>query len=203
MNRRALLAAAAVIASAILVASGAPSSFAVAARPGDSVAAAPAGAPAIAEIKVTPLVAEGHVTASFAAPEAFTDDSREVVKSGVPLTFTYAVELRRPSAIWWDRTIGAATVAASVKFDNLTAIYQVTKQQDGRVTWSKSTAKEDEMRTWITAFDAVPIQVSEALENNADYYVRVRLDAHPHLRFSLWPWGRNDGSGRADFTFIR
>ena len=36
----------------------------------------------IAEIKVTPLVADGHVSASFAAPEAFTDDSREVVKSG-------------------------------------------------------------------------------------------------------------------------
>jgi hypothetical protein len=167
------------------------------------VCAVTAAAPAIADIKVTPVVAEGHVTASFASPEAFTDDSREVVKSGVPLTFTYSVELRRPSTIWWDRTIGLATVAASVKFDNLTAIYQVTKQQDGRVTWSKSTPKEDEMRTWITGFDAVPIRISEPLEPNADYYVRVRLDAHPHLRFSLWPWGRTDATGRADFTFIR
>jgi hypothetical protein len=167
------------------------------------VCALAAAAPAIADIKVTPVVAEGHVTASFASPEAFTDDSREVVKSGVPLTFTYSVELRRPSSIWWDRTVGAATVAAAVKFDNLTAIYLVTKQQDGRVTWSKTTPKEDEMRGWITAFDAVPIRASETLEPNADYYVRVRLDAHPHLRFSLWPWGRTDAAGRADFTFIR
>jgi hypothetical protein len=166
------------------------------------VCAVAAAAPAVADIKVTPVVAEGHVTTSFASPEAFTDDSREVVKSGVPLTFTYSVELRRPST-WWDRTIGVATVAAAVKFDNLTAIYQVTKQQDSRVTWSKSTPKEDEMRAWITAFDAVPIRISEALEPNADYYVRVRLEAHPHLRFSLWPWGRNDAAGRADFTFIR
>ena len=159
--------------------------------------------PGIADIKVTPLVADGHVTASFAAPDAFTDDSREVVKSGVPLTFTYSLELRRPSTIWWDRTVGTSTVVAKVKFDNLQALYQVTKEQDGRVTSSKTTPKEDEMRTWITAFDAVPIQVSEPLEPNADYYVRVRLDARPHLRFSLWPWGHNDGSGRADFTFIK
>src|SRR5207253_3229259 len=73
-----------------------------------------------AEIKVTPLVSEGHVSASFAAAAAFNDDSREVVKSGLPLTFTYVVELRRPSTVWWDRTLGTATVSASVKFDNLT-----------------------------------------------------------------------------------
>jgi hypothetical protein len=159
--------------------------------------------PDSADIKVTPVVAEGHVSASFSAPGAFTDDSREVVKSGVPLTFTYVVELRRPSTIWWDRTVGSATVAASVKFDNLTNIYQVTKQQDGRVTWSKSTAKEDEMRLWVTTFDGVPIHVTDPLQPNADYYVRVRLDAHPHIHVSLWPFGRNDASGRADFTFIR
>ena len=71
------------------------------------------------------------------------------------------------------------------------------------MTWSKSTPKDDEMRDWITEFDAVPVPISEPLEPNADYYVRVRLHAHPHLRFSLWPFGRDDGSGRADFTFIR
>ena len=160
-------------------------------------------AAAVADIKVTPVVAAGHVLASFAAPGAFTDDTREAVRSGVPLTFSYLVELRRPSTIWWDRTVGSATVAARVKFDSLTAVFQVTKEQDGRVTWSKSTAKEDEMRAWATAFDAVPIQANEPLERNAEYYVRVRLDAHPHLKFSLWPFGRMDATGRADFTFIR
>ena len=168
-----------------------------------ALAGGAASPPGVADIKVTPLVAEGRVTASLAAPEAFTDDNREIIKSGVPLTFTYSVELRRPSTIWLDRTLGASTVAAKVKFDNLTARYQVTKEQDGRATWSQSTPKEEEMRAWVTAFDAVPIQVSEALEPNADYYVRVRLDVHPHVRFSLWPFGREDASGRADFTFIR
>jgi hypothetical protein len=157
----------------------------------------------MADIKVTPVVTDGHVVASFAAPEAFTDENREVVKSGVPLTFTYVVDLRRPSVLW-DRTLGSATVVALVKFDSLTSMYQVTKQQDGRVSWAKNTTKEDEMRGWITAFDAVPIQVTEALEPNADYYLRVRLESHPRIRFPLWPpWGRADAAGRADFTFIR
>jgi hypothetical protein len=166
-----------------------------------TIASSPLSAPS--DIKVTPLVAEGRVAASFAAPTAFTDDSREIVHSGVLLVFTYVVELRRPSTILWDRTLGSATVGASVKFDNLTSVYQVTQQQDGRVTWSKSTPQEAEMRGWVTAFDRVPVQASEALEANADYYLRVRMQSRPRAKFSLWPWGRDDGSGRADFTFIR
>lgn len=164
------------------------------------------GAPGIADIKVTPVVAAGHVLASFSSPEAFTDDSRELVRSGMPLTFAYQVELRRPSGFWLDRTVGQATVTARVKFDSLPSTFQVTKEQDGHVTWSKSTAKEDEMRQWVTTFDAVPIAPAEPLEANADYYVRVRLDARPHLKFLLWPFwpfAHIDAIGRADFTFIR
>ena len=161
------------------------------------------GAGAFAGIKVTPVATEGRVSASFAAPQAFTEDSREVVQSGLLLTFTYQVEVRRASSVWWDRTLGSETVSASAKFDNLTGVYQVTKLKDGRVTWSKSTPKDDEMRGWITEFEDVIVPVNEKLEPNADYYVRVRLQAHPHSRFSLWPFGREDGSGQAEFTFIR
>jgi hypothetical protein len=165
---------------------------------------APPGAPAaVPDIKIRPVVAAGQVLASFAAPEALDPDSRELVKSGVPLTLAYLVELRRPSTVWLDRTIGLSTVAAKVKFDSLASVFQVTKEQDGHTMWSKSTAKEDEMRDWVTAFDSVPIRPFEPLEANADYYVRVRLDAHPRLKFSFWPFGRSNAMGRADFTFIR
>ncbi len=171
-----------------------------------ALALAGLGAPGVADIKVMPVVAAGHVLASFTAPEAFTDDSRELVRSGVPLIFSYLVELRRPSIFWLDRSVGQASVTARVKFDSLASVFQVTKEQDGHVTWSKSTSKEDEMRVWVTTFEAVPITPGEALEPNADYYVRVRLDARPHLKVLLWPFWpfwRMDATGRADFTFIR
>jgi hypothetical protein len=159
---------------------------------------------AAADVKVTPLVGlDGHVSASFAAPTAFTDDAREVVRSGLSLTFTFTVELCRPSAVWFDHKLSVANLAASVKYDNLTRVYQVSKLQEGRVTWSDRTDDEDKMRVWVTAFDGVPLESSEALEPNVDYYVRVRLRASPHRTFSLWPFNRDEGSGRADFTFIR
>lgn len=158
---------------------------------------------ALADVRVTPLVTDGRVLASFAAPEAFADDARDVLHSGLLLTFTYAVELRRPATLWFDTTLTRVTVAASGKFDTLTGTYQVTKHRDGRVVWSESTQDETQVRAWMTEFDQIPLEPGGALEPNAEYYVRVRLHSSPRSRFSFWPWGRDDGSGRSAFTFIR
>lgn len=162
------------------------------------VAAAPADS-----IRVTPVVSDGQVSASFDAPAAFGTDAQDLVRSGLLLTFTFNVELRRPSSVWMDRVLGATTVASSVKFDNLTGVYQVSKVQDGRVFWSERTQEAAQVRTWMTAFDKVTVGSREALEPNADYYVRVRMQTSPRRTFSVWPWSSDAASGRADFTFIR
>ena len=157
---------------------------------------------AASDIQVTPAIADGQVSASFAAPSAFGDDMRDAVRSGLVVTFTFNVELRRPSTVWFDRTLGAAVVASSVKFDNLTGVYQVSKTQDGHVVSSERTPDDARVRIWMTSFDRVPISTSERLESNAEYYVRVRLQATPKLTFSLVPWSSDVAAGRADFTFI-
>jgi hypothetical protein len=154
-------------------------------------------------IEVTPIVADGQVLASFTAHGLFGSDEGEVVRSGLVLTFTFSIELRRPSAVWLDPTIGSQTVASTVKFDNLTGVYQVSKLQDGHVTWSQRTGRDSDVRAWMTTFERVAIPVSDRLEPNTEYYVRVRMQSSPKRTFPLWPWSGDGGSGRADFTFIR
>jgi hypothetical protein len=159
---------------------------------------------AAADVKVTTLVTDGQVYASFAVPSAYSSDARDVVRSGLPLSCVFTVELKRSTTLWFDRTIASATVMSSVKFDTLTGTYQVSKEEDDKVIWSDRTDEEDQMRAWLTAFDRVAIGARDPLEPNAEYYVQVRLHVTPRRTFSLWPpWGRDDGSGRADFTFIR
>lgn len=167
------------------------------------VAAAGSVAMMATDINVTPVVTEGRVIASFTAPASFFEDAHDAIQSGVLMTFSYAVELRRPSTIWFDRTLAETTAAATVKFDSLTGIYQVSKLRDGRVVWSERTDKEADVRGWMMSFDQIALEPSEPLEANADYYVRVRLRMSPRRTFSIWPFGRDDGSGRKDFTFIR
>jgi hypothetical protein len=158
---------------------------------------------AAGRIEVTPVVADGQVLASFSAPSSFTADAQEIVQTGLLVTFSFSVELRRPSAVWFDHTVGGAAVASSVKFDNLTGVYQVSKLLDGRVTWSEQTRDQSEVRQWMTTFDKVHVVSRVPLEPNVEYYVQVRMRTSPKRTFSLWPWSDDEASGRADFTFIR
>jgi hypothetical protein len=154
-------------------------------------------------VKVSEVVVNGRIFASFSAPGAFGDDIRRVLQSGLPVTFRYTVELRRPSWMWVDPTLASMTVGASATFDNLTGQYQVSRLQNGSVVKSDRLTQEAEVRAALTAFDRVPLDPREALQPNADYYLRVRLRTQPRLAFSLWPFGSDDGSGRKDFTFIK
>lgn len=164
-------------------------------------ALAPVGA--AEPVDVTAVVADDRVLVSFATPSSFAADAHEIVKSGLLMTFTFTVELRRPSAIWFDRTVISSTVAAAVKFDNLTGVYQVSKLVDGRVVWSEQTKDHAEARQWMTTFEKVALVAPAPLEPNAEYYVQVRMHATPRRTFSLWPFSGDTASGRADFTVIR
>lgn len=156
-----------------------------------------------ADVRVTPLIANGQVLASFTAPDAYSPDVHEAVQSGLSTTLTFTVELRQATLVWFDRVLSSTTVAAAIKYDALTTSFQVTRMTDGQVLSSDRTAKEDEARKWATEFERVKLSNGDGLEANGEYYVRVRARATPHRTFVLWPWGRDDASGRADFTFIR
>lgn len=156
-----------------------------------------------AGVRVTPLIAEGQVFASFTAADSYSDEVREAVQSGLQTSLSYVVDLRQSSMLWFDRTLASSTVAAAVKFDPLTGTYQVSKVADGQVVWSDRTTKEDDVRKWATEFERVRLSDGAGLEPNGEYYVQVRVRTAPRRSFSLWPFGRDDAAGRADFTFIR
>jgi hypothetical protein len=156
-----------------------------------------------ADVRVTPLVTEGRVFASFTATDSYTPEVREAVQSGLPTTLTFFVDLRQASVIWFDHTVASVTVASSIKYDTLTRAFLVSKMTDGQVFSSRGTDKEEDVKAWATEFERVGLSNGDNLEPNGEYYVRVRMRATPRRSVSIWPWGRDDAAGRADFTFIR
>lgn len=162
-----------------------------------AVAVPPAG------IKVTPVVAEGQVFVSFSAPDALGPDAHELVRSGLLMTLSFSVDLKQASSAWIDRSLAGARVSSSVKFDNLTGVYHVSRMRDDHVFWSERTNDFGAARTELTTFDRVPLTAEGLLEPNEEYYVQVRMRTSPRRTFPLWPWTSDDGSGRAAFTFIR
>lgn len=149
-------------------------------------------------MRITPVVADDKVMATFAVPSVFTSEVREAVQSGMPVTLTFTAELRRTSTLWFDSTLASADVASTVKFDTLTGTYQVSKLRAGAVHWSQQTQKEEEMRLWMTEFERITLEDLRALSANGEYYIRVRARDNLPRGFSLWPFGRSEVSGRAE-----
>ena len=155
-------------------------------------------------LKVAPLSRDGQVLVSFELEQELTDEIREAIHSGLTYSFVYKVDLRRGAAIWFDRTMASAVVSATVKFDNLTRRYQVSRLIDGRTVWSDTTDREEVAWGWITnGFDRLSLFSRVSLQPNAEYYLRVRAHATPRNAAFLMPWQGDDVVGSVKFTFMR
>lgn len=153
-------------------------------------------------MQVTPLARDGRVLVSFRLSDAFNDDVRSAIHSGLTITFVYDIELKRASTLWLDRTIAEATVMATVRYDNLTRRYYVTRREDGRIERADTVEREDVAREWLTDFEKLPLFSSDILERNAEYYLRIRAHTMPRNASFVWPWERGI-AGLAKFTFIQ
>jgi uncharacterized protein DUF4390 len=165
--------------------------------------AGPIGGPG-QSVQVVPLPKDGEVLVSFQLKEALTDEIRAAIHSGLTIKFVYKVDLRRSSAVWLDRTIASAVVAATVRYDTLTSLYSVSRTVDGHTEWADTTAKEEVAWNWLTQdFARLSLFRGTALEANAEYYVRVTANASPRNSAFVWPWRGDDAMGFAKFTFVR
>ena len=161
-------------------------------------------APAEQNLQVAPLPRDGQVLVSFKLGQPLTPEIREAIHSGLTVSIHYTVDLRRQSSVWFDRTIASAVVTATVKYDNLTRRYHVTRMLDGRTERAETTDREDVAWDWLTTgFDRMELFRRVALEANAEYYLRVRAQTTPRNASFVWPWQGDDVVGLAKFTFIR
>ncbi|HZB25314.1 MAG TPA: DUF4390 domain-containing protein [Vicinamibacterales bacterium] len=154
-------------------------------------------------IQVTPLTRDDRVLITFRLSDAFTDEVRSAVHSGLTITFIYDVELKRGASLWLDRTIASSTVSAGVRFDNLTRRYHVTRRWDGRMERVEVLDREEDVRDWLTTFEKLSLFSNATLEPNAEYYLRVRARTTPRNAAFVWPWQGSDVAGLAKFTFLR
>lgn len=168
---------------------------------GATLAAASLGT--IQAIQVVPLARDGRVMVSFQLADGFTDEVTDAIHSGLMTTFAYDVEIKRGAAFWFDRTVAAHTVSASVKYDTLTRTFSVTRALDGRIERAENTENEAVVRDMLTKFDRLPLFSSAGLEANAEYYLRVRAYTTPRTSWALWPlWDRRQVAGFVKFTFV-
>ena len=178
-------------------------------RPAAPVVAAPAPAKAApadsdddAIITVAPVARGDSILVSFSTSRAVTPAVEQAIASGLPTTFTYDVELRRPSTFWFDKLVDSARIAVTVRFEPLTRRYHVTLLQDGRVAEERTTDHVEDVRRWVSTFERLPLFTTRELQEHTAYDVRVRGRTTPRHTWSFWPWARPSAHGSAGFTFL-
>jgi hypothetical protein len=160
-----------------------------------------------AEIHIEPIVSGGRVLVSFTARDSWTLRQREMLQTGMQLTFEYRVELRRSAPLWFfHSTLARSRVSAIAKFDTLTGGYKVSRLREGRLVLAERRDQENEVREWLTVIERVELEPVRPLELNVEYYVQVQLTQSPRpdiSLWSLWPFDRGDNVGRKAFPYIR
>lgn len=161
-------------------------------------------APPEQSLYVAPLARDGHVLVSFRLAQPLTPELRTAIHSGLTVSFVYKVDLKRSSAAWFDRTMASAVVTATVRYDNLTRRYHLSRLFNGRTDDADTTDREDVAWAWVTTqFERLALFRSVPLEDNGEYYVRVRAHTSPRNASFVWPWQGDDVVGLAKFTFLR
>lgn len=155
-----------------------------------------------AALQVSALVRDGHVLVSWTFADGPLEQLNEAIDSGLTTTFTYDADLRRSVSVWFDRSVASSTVAVSVRKDNLTGRYQLTRSVDGRVEDARVSDSSAAVRTFMTAVDRLALFSTAELEANVEYTVRVRVRTRPRVTWFFWPWNSSAATGSARFTFI-
>jgi uncharacterized protein DUF4390 len=164
-----------------------------------AVLAAAASALAAETLRILPVVRGDDVVVSFELADAYNDEIRQAISSGLRTTFTYDVELRMVVPTWVDRTVVTTVVTSSDEYDNLTRRHKLSRSLDGRVQEVTDTEDESLVRKWLTTFSGLPLCRTAKLDRSRDYYVRISARARPHGG-SLLGW-TNAVTGQARFTF--
>lgn len=164
-----------------------------------ALAAGPIALHAAESLQIRPTVHDDHVLVSYELDDAYTDAVRDAIGSGLQTTFTYELELRVKSAVWFDRVVGNALVTVSDRYDNLTRRHSLSRNVDGRVD-TLVTDDEAVVRSWLTTGTGIALCETSRLDPARDYYVRVTTHTRP-VTTSILGLPRSV-SGQARFTFI-
>lgn len=88
-----------------------------------------AGKAYLSDIVVTNT--DEHLLVYFTVEECFTPDMISAIRSGIPTTFTFYVQLNERRELWWDRNVVEIKIMHTVRFDQLKDHYELNFSEEG------------------------------------------------------------------------
>jgi hypothetical protein len=99
----------------------------------------------------------------------------EAIESGVPMTITFQIELRKQTSFWVDSLVKANEVSHTVQYDSLKKVYRFS-EMGKHVKRKIITRKKDRYQSLMQTLRDIPIAPTYQLDPGEKYYVRVKAD---------------------------
>ncbi len=138
-----------------------------------------AAAARIAEVVVTNSSRE--LLLYFQVDEAITPDMEQGLQSGLPLTFTFFIELHRQRSGWLDQQIVSRQFNHRLSYDSLKNEYRVVREEEGEAV--QAVASLIEARRLMTGVSGLALLSLAELIPDQDYTLRIRA----RLAEKSWP----------------
>lgn len=107
--------------------------------------------------------------------DGFTEKIQEAISNGVPMGFTFEIELRKANTVWMDSLVSSNKVRHRVQFDSLKKIYRFS-EFGKNLKRNIITRKKSRYQQLMLNLKDIPIAPIYKLDPNEKYYVRVKAD---------------------------
>ena len=107
--------------------------------------------------------------------DGFTDKISEAIENGVPVGFTYEIELRKENSVLADSLISSNTVRHKIQYDSLKKAYRFI-ETGKNVRRKVITRKTSRYKKLMLTLNNIPISPIYRLNPKENYYIRVKAD---------------------------
>lgn len=106
--------------------------------------------------------------------DAFPPKIENTIKSGVPITFSFFIDLFQVRSFWMDRGIIDMKITHTMKYDNLKKEYIVSRSwEDGQPLVVKSLQEAKKLMTEVDSLSIIPL---DQIEKGKQYQIRAKAE---------------------------
>jgi hypothetical protein len=137
--------------------------------------------------------ASGKVTVRFSLEGAFTNGEMiEALKSGLPTSFTYTIEIFRDRPNWFDDGIATAHVEVITTYNSLTREYLLNYRRDRHLVRTETFTDLAQLERAMTTIEAVDLF---DIGTRKPYKLKVRVKADLMRGWLMYviPWEVSTG----------
>lgn len=142
----------------------------------------------IANLRVEPT--PERLLLSFRLADAFDDDLRQRIESGLATGFSFRIRLLRDRKRWFDKGVAATDLQVVAMYNAVTREYLINFKHDGDLIESRVVRDPETLEQAMTEFDRLPAFTAEQLptaSRSGKLQVRVRAELGTKTILSLIP----------------